>query len=128
MRTKKLEQFFKEYAASHSPPQEDDIEMAPLFSTEQFHVNVKQGTVFIEGLGVAQVPDLANSPKDPEWLAIVKMENGLGVRLVMGHGNPYQEGVDNLLPQHNGFITVVPQSLLAPYQELQEKVKNQAAS
>lgn len=118
MRTKKLEKYFMDYLQANPITAEDDGSGCVLYSSEEFHINHKQKTLYLKGIGVSPLPEIDEQEKfKVEWIGLIKHLDQEFADIVMGDGNPYQEKYSALLPHQNGVIIAVPNSVMMKAQQ-----------
>lgn len=92
---------------------EDDGTGCVIYSSEEFHINPKQKTLYLKGIGVSPLPEIEEQENfKVEWIALIKHLDQDFADIVMGDGNPYQEKYSALLPHQNGVIIAVPNSVM----------------
>lgn len=114
MKKKQLERHFLTYQSEKGAPVSDNGPSAVLYSREEFHINKKQGTLYIEGIGVVALPELAPNADQADWLALWQ-KNGIELDMALGVGNPFTEQYMEILPNNNGMIIAFPKSLLKKF-------------
>lgn len=111
MRTKKLEKYFKDHSILNPMVNQSSTVRCVLYSSDEFHINKKQKTLYIKGVGVSPLPEIEEL-FDIEWIALIEHLDKEYADLVMGNGNPYDERYTALLPNENGIIVAIPNSTL----------------
>ena len=113
MRTKKLEKFFFDHNQANPVYAEDTGIGCVLYSSEEFHINFKQKTLYCKGVGVYPLPEIEEPEAGMiEWVAIITESGQEFIDIVMGDGNPYDEKYMDMLPNQNKVIIALPNSIL----------------
>lgn len=111
MNKKQLENYFFEYQKQHEKTFPEEGDSAVIYNSKEFHINIKNKTIYINNLGIIPLPALDENMGLPDWVAITMQE--AKNNLVMGTGNPYTSEYADVLPNENGIIVALPYSLLA---------------
>lgn len=124
MRAKQLENYFREYQLANPTPVEDEGVSAIIYTKEDFHVNTKQKTVYVKDIGVISTPDLSVGNELPDWVAIcINPKEVELAQIVMGTGNPYVDEYRDVLPNSNGVIVAIPNSVRLKYLKMTGQLK-----
>lgn len=109
MRAKKLEQLYHKYILNNDfSTLPEIVDSATIYGSDEFHINAKQKTLYIQGLGVISLEFQGNIEhiNKIEWVAIT--QNGEDGKLSLGTGNPFQENAKELLPSWENLIIAIP--------------------
>lgn len=110
MNKKQLENYFFEYQKQHEKTFTEEGDSAVIYNSKEFHINIKNKTIYINNLGIIPLPQLEENMETPDWVAITIQEGKSN--LVMGTGNPYTSEYVDVLPNENGIIVALPCSIL----------------
>lgn len=121
MKSRKLEKLYQEYFAEHVEHMVEATDADPvctLYGEDEFHINTRNKTLYLQGAGVIELPAMIEQDK-PEWVG-VKPDGQGKFDIVMGYGSPYDDENKDNMPVKEDIILAMPHSLVRRHLKAQK--------